>query len=98
MIDADLVAGQEPVGEGDLAVVDCSEDGEDEEGRDDVDGDLDAEPELGAVLVAGDHVEGEEKGGAGQGQEAGQQVGQVAQGGQGHRGREEPGRMCFNAW
>ena len=85
------MTGQEPVGEGDLAVVDCAEDGEDEEGGDDVDGDLDTEPELGAVLVAGEDVEGEEEGGAGQGGQGGQQVRAVAQGGQGDRGGEEPG-------
>ena len=42
----DLLGGEHPGGHGDLAAVDCPEDGEEEEGEDDVDPHLDTEPEL----------------------------------------------------
>ena len=48
-----LVGGNHPGGHGDLAAVHCPEDGEEEEGEDDVDPHLDSKPELLVQLEQG---------------------------------------------
>ena len=77
----DLVGGNHPGGHGDLAAVDCPEDGEEEEGEDDVDPDLHTEPELIVQLEQGleevelDEDEEDDDGdGAADGEDEGQRV------------------------
>ena len=92
----DLLGGQHPRGQGDLATVDCPKHRQQEQGEDHVDADLHAEPELRVELHHGlEHLEldedeaGDDGDGAGEGQEEGQSVQEGAKNGAGSGRGEE---------
>ena len=92
-----LVGRNHPGGHGDLAAVNCPEDGEEEEGEDDVDPHLDTEPELPIQLEQGleevelDEDEEDDHGDrAADSQEESQRVEEEPEDGSGRGGGDEP--------
>ena len=82
----DLVGGEHPGGHGDLAAVDCPKHSEEEQGKDDIDADLNTKPELVVQLHDGlndveldEDVADNHGDGAADGEEDGQSVEETAE-------------------